>query len=331
MKKLSGNKNMKRLIISTLIAILIIGFTYENIGEFIDSTKYKPPGQMIEINGHKMHVYSEEKTNNTPTVVFTSGWKTPSPYVDYYPLIQEVSKYTRAVVYERPGYGWSEIADGYRDIDTITEELHQLLGKAGEKGPYILVGHSFGSNEVLRFAQIYPKEVVGVVLIDGSNPDYTFTIERPANIPLWYGTMQSTLFNNSLNFLNYIGIARLVFSTTDLYETKFTSYKNGLLYAPKELQKLDEAMLIKTLNNKNQLQELRMDASILLENRGIGDIPLRVITSSLYNGYESTREIQLGLLSWSSNSKQIFIENSQHYIHWFNPQAVSKIIIDLFK
>ncbi len=326
---MNEQKRKKRIVFIILVSVLIIGFTYEKVGEFIDSKKYEHPGLLVDINDHKMHIYGEGTSNNTPTVVFTSGWKTPSPYVDYFPLLKEISKYTRAVVYERPGYGWSEAAHGERDIDTITKELHQLLIESGEKGPYILVGHSFGSNEVLRFAQLYGEEVAGVVLIDGSNPDYTVTIERPANFPFWYGSVNSTIFNNTANFLNNFGGTRLVFSSTDLYISKFTSYKNSLLYASRELQELDQAMFIKTLNNKNQLQELRMDASVMLENGGIGDISLKVITSSLYNESETTRNTQKGLLSWSTNSEQFVIEDSQHYVHWFNPQAVSSIIIDL--
>ncbi|MDD4690060.1 MAG: alpha/beta hydrolase, partial [Eubacteriales bacterium] len=322
-------KKRRRIVLIILVSILLISFTYEKVGEFIDSKKYEPPGRLVEVNGHMMHIYGEGTSNNTPTVVFTSGWKTPSPYVDYYPLLENISEYTRAVVYERPGYGWSEVANGKRGIDTITEELHQLLVKSGEQGPYILVGHSFGSNEVLRYSQLYSEEVAGVVLIDGSNPDYTSTIKRAANIPLWYGSVNSTIFNNVINFLNDFGITRVVFSTTDLYVSKLTSYKNSLLYASQELQELDEAMFIKTLNNKNHFQELRMDASILLENRGIENIPLKIISSSLYNGSETTRNIQQGLLSWSSDSEQFIIEDSQHYVHWFNPQAVSSIILDL--
>jgi len=323
------NRKRGRLVLIILALILGTGFTYEKIGEFIDSQRYQPPGQLVDVNGHQMHIYATGTAKQTPTVVFTSGWKTPSPYVDYYPLFKEISGYTRAVVYERPGYGWSEVAHGDRDITALTEELHQLLAASGESGPYILVGHSFGANEVLRYAQLYGAEVAGVVLIDGSNPDYTSTIARPANVPLWYGTVTSTVFNNALNFLNAFGISRLVFSTTDLYVAKFTGYKNSLFYAPPALQELDEAMFIKTLNNQNHRQELSMDASIMLENRGIGDIPLKVITSSLYHDSATTRDIQQGLLGWSSDSEQFIIEGAQHYVHWFDPQAVNDIIIDL--
>ncbi|NTW04821.1 MAG: alpha/beta hydrolase [Peptococcaceae bacterium] len=324
-------KQLKKtqIALAILISVLVLGLVYENIGEYIDSKAHGPTGQLVEINGHMMHIYSEGTSAGKPTVVFTSGWKTPSPYVDYYPLLKGISEQTRTVVHERPGYGWSSIADGNRDIDTITEELHKLLEKSGEKGPYILVGHSFGSNEILRFAQLYPDEVAGVVLIDGANPDYTSTIKRPANIPFWHGTIKNTVFNNVISLLNEFGITRLILSSTDLYESKLTGYKNNLAYAPRDLKELDKAMFIKTLNNKNHLQELRMDASVLLKNKGIGDIPLRVITSSLYDQSDTTRNIQKGLLSWSTDSKQYIIKDSQHYVHWFDPQAVSSIILSL--
>lgn len=325
------NKNKRKTVIAVLIAVFICGFTFEWIGESIDEKRFKPPGKIVEINGHKMHIYAQGVPSSKPTVIFTSGWKTPSPYVDYYPLQKEVAKYTRAVVYERPGYGWSEVVDGERDIDTITRELHELLTKAGEKGPYILVGHSFGANEVLRFAQLYKTEVSGVLLIDGSNPDYTITQERPLDFPLWYGTVTNTVFNNVINLLNKFCITRLLFMATDLYTTKFTSYKNSLSIAPEELRELDESMFIKTLNNKNHLQELRMDAKQLVNYRGIGDIPLVVVTSSLYNDSESTKNIQGGLLKWSARSEQIVVKDSQHYVHWFKPQIINSKIEEMVK
>jgi pimeloyl-ACP methyl ester carboxylesterase len=41
-----------------------------------------------------------------------------------------------------------------------------LLAKAGEKGPYVLVGHSAGANTVRLFASAFPEEVAGLILID---------------------------------------------------------------------------------------------------------------------------------------------------------------------
>lgn len=324
-----GLKKYKTVIL-IIVLLVISGMIFEGVGEYTDSMKYQPPGKFIEINGHRMHIYGEGNADNTPTVVFTSGWKTPSPYVDYYPLQKEISKYTRAVVYERPGYGWSEVDDNdERDVDTAVNELHELLHKSGEKEPFILVGHSFGATEVLRFAQLYSQEVAGVVLIDGSNPDYTITQKRPSKYFLKYGTVRSTLFNGVINVLNNTGVTRLIFKTTDLYSSKFTNYKNKLVLAPGELKEIDKSMFIKTLNNKNHLQELRMDALKLVEGKNIGNIPLKIFTSSLYNDSELTRNIQQGLLKWSTDSEQIVVPDSQHYIHWFNPSVINSKIIEM--
>ena len=170
-----------------------------------------------------------------------------------------------------------------------------------------------------------------VVLLDGSNPNYTVTQKRPSKYFLRYGTITSTIFNNTLNFLNTFGISRLLFDATDLYETKFTHYKNDLKLVSNDMKELDEMMFIKNMNNKNQLHELRMDAVKLVKDRNIGSVPLVVMTSSLYNDSKFTNDIQSDLLSWSTNSKQIIVPNSQHYIQWFNPELIDEQIKELIK
>lgn len=318
----------KKKVLLVIIVILIVGIVYEKFGEYLDSKRFQPVGQIINVNGHNMHIFAKGK--GSVTVVFTSGWRTPSPYVDYYPLYNEISKRTRIAVYDRAGYGWSDVANTSRDIDTIAKELHQLLEKSGEKPPYILVGHSFGSNEVLRFAQMYKSEVKGVVLIDGSNPEYTSTIKRPSNFILWYGTLTSSIVNNSINLANNTGITRLLSNIPNFYSS-VSSYKNGLSLAPEDLKELDKAMFLKNLNNKNQRDELRMDASEIVANRYIEDVPLRIITSEEYNNSTTSKKIQMDLKKWSNNSKQIFVARSRHYVHWFNPEPINNEILELLK
>jgi pimeloyl-ACP methyl ester carboxylesterase len=54
---------------------------------------------------------------------------------------------------------------------TIVTALHTLLRRAGIAGPYVLVGHSIGGFHVRVYAHRYPREVVGMVLVDASHPD----------------------------------------------------------------------------------------------------------------------------------------------------------------
>jgi pimeloyl-ACP methyl ester carboxylesterase len=45
------------------------------------------------------------------------------------------------------------------------------LTAAGVAGPFVVVGHSYGGLVVRAFADAYPDEVVGMVLVDASHPD----------------------------------------------------------------------------------------------------------------------------------------------------------------
>ena len=78
---------------------------------------------------------------------------------------------TRVCAYDRAGQGWSEEAASPRDGVQSAEELHTLLAKAGEHGPYVLVGHSTGGTYAMTYAARYPDQVAGMVLLDSSSPE----------------------------------------------------------------------------------------------------------------------------------------------------------------
>lgn len=317
---------MKKILLGILI-IFMVGIVYEQAEEYFYNIKFKPVGRLINVNGHNMHIFAEGK--GPATVVFASGWKVPSPYVDFYPLYSEISKHTKIAVYDRPGYGWSDVADTPRDIDTITTEIHELLEKSGEKPPYILVGHSIGSFEVLRFAQIYKDEVKGVVLLDGSNPDMYSNMVRPSA----FAFMRASIFNNSIYLLNKIGISRLLFNTVYNYSsTTLSTARNNLSLAPGNFKKLDEEMFLRTFNNSNQVDEgnnKENNAFKVLSNGNINDIPLKIITSEELNSYKESKENQLNLKKWSIDSKQIVVKGAGHAIHWSHPEMISAEILDI--
>jgi pimeloyl-ACP methyl ester carboxylesterase len=79
-----------------------------------------------------------------------------------------VAEQTRVCVYDRAGRGGSEPADSPQDGARVATDLHTLLDRAGEPGPYVLAGHSFGGLYVRTFAAHYPDEVAGLVLIDST-------------------------------------------------------------------------------------------------------------------------------------------------------------------
>jgi pimeloyl-ACP methyl ester carboxylesterase len=86
---------------------------------------------------------------------------------EWTPVQPDVAKFTRVCSYDRAGLGWSDSGPPADPVDV----LHALLRKGEVRGPYAIVGHSFGSGLVLRFAYRFPNEVKGIVLTAASYPD----------------------------------------------------------------------------------------------------------------------------------------------------------------
>ena len=104
-------------------------------------------------------------SQGNPTVVLESGGGMSS---NEWALVQpEVAKFTRVCSYDRAGYGWS---DAGPSADAV-EVLHVLLRNGGIPGPYVIVGHSYGTGLARRYAYRFPAEVMGMVLMATSYPD----------------------------------------------------------------------------------------------------------------------------------------------------------------
>jgi len=72
------------------------------------------------------------------------------------------------IYYECAGYGSSEPGPILRSGLQVVRELNTLLKNAGEKGPYVLVGHSLGGLNMMIYADQFPKQTAGLVLLDPS-------------------------------------------------------------------------------------------------------------------------------------------------------------------
>jgi pimeloyl-ACP methyl ester carboxylesterase len=124
----------------------------------------KPPGKLVDLGGHKLHVNCTGK--GIPTVIVETGLGDFS--FDWILVQAKVDGFARICTYDRAGYAWSESGPKPRTFAQINLELHDALAKLGEHGPYVLVGHSYGGPVVRSFAAIYPKDVAGIVLVDAA-------------------------------------------------------------------------------------------------------------------------------------------------------------------
>ncbi|TLZ58984.1 MAG: alpha/beta hydrolase, partial [Gammaproteobacteria bacterium] len=123
---------------------------------------YARPGQLVAADGTRLNLYCMGR--GSPAVVFDSGWEDWAPV---WAIVQpEVAKFTRACSYDRAGAGFSDAGRMPRTSVRIADELHSALHQAGIRGPYILVGHAFGGDNVRTFAARYTSEAAGLVLVE---------------------------------------------------------------------------------------------------------------------------------------------------------------------
>jgi pimeloyl-ACP methyl ester carboxylesterase len=152
-----------------LLLLFIIGSTINHRLRIpSEEAAYPPPGQMVAVNGHRLHVYAEG--TGDLTLVFLSGSGTTAPALDFKGLYRLLSDDYRTVVVERAGYGWSEEGGTSRDIETVLDETRQALTSAGESPPYILLPHSMSALEAVHWATRYPDEVAAIIGLDPAVP-----------------------------------------------------------------------------------------------------------------------------------------------------------------
>jgi len=154
-------------IFALLVFVTVAGMVYQFLGTRRDQKLHPPPGRMIDLGTHRLHVH-EIGNGKGPTIVLESGLM--STVLSWTELQGELSKSYRVVSYDRAGLGWSDLGPMPRTAERIVEELHLVLQRAGIAPPYVLVGHSFGGLTMQLFAAQFPDEVLGMVLIDAVVP-----------------------------------------------------------------------------------------------------------------------------------------------------------------
>ena len=135
------------------------------------STPVDHPGTMVDVGGHRL--YLQCVGSGSPTIVWEagaqgSGWLNTAQY-----LMGKLAETSRVCAYDRPGLGWSDPGpnDELSHWSQVVADLHTALAKVGEKGPYVIAGHSYGGLLARLFALTYPKDVSGLVAVDPSHED----------------------------------------------------------------------------------------------------------------------------------------------------------------
>jgi pimeloyl-ACP methyl ester carboxylesterase len=158
-----------RWLLYPILAVLMVasvGGGFETVREWLDARAYPPPGQLIDVGGHRLHLNCTG--SGSPSVVLEPGAGASSS--DFAWIAPVVARDTTVCVYDRAGRGWSDATDSPQDGSHIAADLHTLLDRAHVPGPYVLAGHSFGGLYVQSFAAQFPDQVAGMVLLDSTAP-----------------------------------------------------------------------------------------------------------------------------------------------------------------
>lgn len=148
-------------------SILTAALELALLAAFAFGVSAAPPGRLIDVGGRYLHLHC--LGSGSPTVVLEAG--AAEGWYSWHLIQERLSKELRVCSYDRAGFGYSDPRPGQRTVAGLIEDLHTLLERAGEKPPFLLVGHSFGGDMVVRYNATYPDEVSGLVLVDASHPD----------------------------------------------------------------------------------------------------------------------------------------------------------------
>ena len=123
---------------------------------------YVEPGQLVDIGGRRINLHCTGAGG--PTVVLMAGIFSWS--LVWYKTQPVIAQKTRVCAFDRAGYGFSDPGPRPQILSDVVDDLHAALKAGPIPGPYVLVGHSLGGIEARLYAQRWPKEVAGMVLVD---------------------------------------------------------------------------------------------------------------------------------------------------------------------
>jgi pimeloyl-ACP methyl ester carboxylesterase len=151
------------LVVAGLLTFLILaGVTYQSVATALERRQFPYPGRLIDIGGHQLHLNCQGE--GSPTVILeagagglSSGWAW---------VQEDLHQTTRVCGYDRAGLGWSEAGETAYRAERVPEELHTLLERADERGPFIIAGHELGAAFARMYAARYRGDVAALVLVD---------------------------------------------------------------------------------------------------------------------------------------------------------------------
>ncbi len=312
-----------RTVFISLLILAALGAAYQLVGSRIDARRSPEPGRLVDVGGYRLKINCTG--NGSPTVILESGIGDVLP--EWKQVQIRISSFARVCSYDRAGYGESEAGPMPRTSLQIARELHVLLQNAGERPPYILVGHSFGGYNVRVFNGEYPSEVAGMVLADSPQED------QYELLPVAWRQLGADLLSRWQSQAAWLppqialGIARLRYH-------RLLGPDSYLILQSKYLKA-----------RSSELEQIRTSAEQARASGKLGNKPLVVLTAVKQD--ETLRialspedfarfqelwvkTLQPRLAKLSTRGKQVILSDMDHDIPTHGPEAIVNAVRDTY-
>jgi pimeloyl-ACP methyl ester carboxylesterase len=302
---------------------------------------YTKPVQLVDIgHGQRLNLYCIG--SGSPTVIFDAGLGDST--ISWALVQPAISQKTKACSFDRAGLGFSDAARRPSTPINQSEDLHSLLQAAHIKPPYILVGHSMAGMNVRVYADKYPDEVAGLVIVDGSHEDQT---ERMWSVDPTRRAYHKKNSDAQLKALNRcVGYAKkgLVEGTPEFKSSVSDfglpdSRYNAAINAAQEKYTTTPAWQAANVSEEENFSYESADET-RATRKDFGDMPLFVLTHSppaKSNGETQDKrdrftlaweELHLEVAAKSTRGVNIVVPNSKHYIQYDHPQVVVDTVLE---
>ncbi len=299
------------IVFAAVFILLLIIYINHQIHLREESELRLPLGQVVEVDGHNMSIYVEG--TGDITLVFMSGGGTCSPILDFKSLYSLLSDNFQVAVVEKFGYGFNDVVDKDRSIDSILEDTRTALAAAGLNAPYVLCPHSMSGLEALYWAQKYPDEVSAIIGLDMAVLEYYDSMN--INIPIM----------RIASWAANLGVTRFIPGISDS-----DAIKNGTLSDDeKEIYRAIFYSRTATVTMINETERVKENAE-KVSSMGAPQLPVLLFISDGSGGTgfdkETWRKIPKEYIAQIDKGEYIEL-NCPHYVHDYEYKTISENII----
>ncbi|RYF49542.1 MAG: alpha/beta hydrolase [Cytophagaceae bacterium] len=298
--------------------------------------EFGKPQKLVDVGGRKLNLYCSGLV--TTTVIFDSpsgdgGWS-------WYKVQPEVARRTRACVYDRAGFGFSDPAARQDTPANAVEDLHKALAVADIKPPYLLVGNSLGGGNAQVYAYRFPEQVKGLVLVEPQTEDQTARLNKVTG-----GKLDQVYAIAEQTNAYCLSEARKGLKQGD--EALNNCVGDQVASFGPVLGKVVQAIKMKPSYWRTVVGEYKVSDAIDVQLRALrrpfGDIPLVVLTrgvspyaipgqpqSALNKAIEDENEkIHREIAALSSRGKQQVVPGAAHLIQAQRPDAIVQAVLEV--